>query len=67
MNEMNEWLIYDWYNYIIKWLVIYIKRDWRQLYNNLYIDKEHSLMIILYCLLTTLNTNQIPLNKQLHI
>ena len=34
-----------WYN---KWLVIYIKRDWRQLHNNLYIDKEHSLMIILY-------------------
>ena len=31
------------------------------------IDKEHSLMIILYCLLTTLNTNQIPLNKQLKI
>ena len=30
----------------------------------LYIDKEHSLMIILYCLLTTLSTNKIPLNKQ---
>jgi hypothetical protein len=30
----------------------------------LYIDKENSLMIILYCLLTTLSTNKIPLNKQ---
>jgi hypothetical protein len=40
-----------------------------QLYNNLYIGKEHSLMIILYGLLNTctLNTNQIPLNKQLHL
>ena len=27
---------------IIKWLAIYIKRDWRQLYNDLYVDQEHS-------------------------
>ena len=57
MDEINLWLIDD----IIKWLVIYMKRDWRQLYINFI------LIIILYCLLNTVNTSQIPLNQQLHI
>ena len=44
---------------IVKWLVIYIRRDWRQLFYYLYID-NYSLLYIKYAV----NTNQIPLNQQ---
>jgi hypothetical protein len=46
---------------VIKWLVIYIKRDWRQLYNYLYID-NYSLLSIKYS-----KYKSIPLNQQPHI
>ena len=43
MNEINLWLvIYD----LIKWLVIYIKRDWQQLFKKNFILIRHILLSI---------------------